>query len=261
MNEETAQQEYIEGTTPAAEAPAAAPAEKTTAELSGDIVSLRDLKKADYNPRDISEWGKDALRKSMMKFGDLGGIVVNVRTGRLVGGHQRVSVFDPSWRITKQSVVEDAVGTVAEGFVETPYGRWNYREVNWDEKTEVSANIAANKHGGKFNFAKMKKCVAMVDPDQLGLELMGLDAAEQVQYLPKDVAQQVQDENPTQRWAEAYERGEIKQVVLYFPGSEFNAVLEKLARIMKKSGTDNNTDAVSKALEFYENHLCDQKTA
>lgn len=48
---------------------------------------------ADYNPRKISDRAMKGLRASLERFGELGGIVYNKRTGRIVGGHQRVKAL------------------------------------------------------------------------------------------------------------------------------------------------------------------------
>ena len=45
---------------------------------------------ADYNPRKISDHDLGALRWSLRFFGIIEPIVVNRRSGRIVGGHQRV---------------------------------------------------------------------------------------------------------------------------------------------------------------------------
>ena len=45
------------------------------------------------NPRKIHPQDLDKLRKSLATFGDLGGIVVNKRTGWLVSGHQRMTAI------------------------------------------------------------------------------------------------------------------------------------------------------------------------
>jgi hypothetical protein len=90
----------------------------------------------------------------MERFGDLSGIVVNLRTSHLVGGHQRVKHLDPSWRITKHPLA-DKVGTVAAGYIKTPFGRFSYREVNWHLAKEKAANLAANKISGDWDNEKL----------------------------------------------------------------------------------------------------------
>ncbi len=56
-------------------------------------MKVAELRPADYNPRKISERAMKGLRASLSKFGELGGIVWNERTGQLVGGHQRVKAL------------------------------------------------------------------------------------------------------------------------------------------------------------------------
>jgi len=90
----------------------------------------------------------------MQAFGDLSGIVVNLRTSHLVGGHQRIKQLDPSWKITKHPL-SDEVGTVATGYVETPFGRFSYREVDWGLTKEKAANLAANKISGDWDNQKL----------------------------------------------------------------------------------------------------------
>jgi len=96
-----------------------------------------------------------SLKKSLTRFGDLGGIVFNRASGNLVGGHQRVAAFrsDPEAKIviTEQLDPPDSCGTVAVGFVVVLGTRHGYRVVEWDSLTESAANIAANQHGGEFD--------------------------------------------------------------------------------------------------------------
>jgi hypothetical protein len=138
---------------------------------------IGDLIPAPYNPRIITDKESKMLGKSMRRFGDLSGIVKNIRTNHLVGGHQRVRQLDPSWKIIKESC-SDAVGTVALGYIETPYGRWQYREVNWDEKVEAAANISANQQGGEFDMPKLKEIIISLDDGSVDMELLGFNSHE-----------------------------------------------------------------------------------
>ena len=111
---------------------------------------VQDIVPAKYNPRKINKVQLEALGRSMREFGDLGGLVVNTKTGNVVGGHQRLKHLEPSWKITK-TATEDKTGTVARGYINTPFGCLDYREVSWPEVKEKAANIAANAHGGDFD--------------------------------------------------------------------------------------------------------------
>lgn len=54
------------------------------------VVPLAELKGAPYNPREISPAALAGLKASIKRFGLVQPIVVNRRTGLIVGGHQRV---------------------------------------------------------------------------------------------------------------------------------------------------------------------------
>jgi len=115
------------------------------------------------NPRKISPDALDRLRKSLEQFGDLGGIVLNRRTGRLVGGHQRIAAFrlaEVPATIEETLKTPDKQGTVAWGWITTPAGRFTYREVDWDDATETVANLAANKIAGEWDDLQLKSIMA-----------------------------------------------------------------------------------------------------
>lgn len=127
-------------------------------------MSLDSLAPNPNNPRTITPAQAAALKASLARFGDLGGIVRNRTTGQLVGGHQRTEAFrqDPEAKITITEALNqpDATGTVAFGYVECHGTRFAFREVEWDSETERAANIAANQHGGDWDDAKLR---AMMD--------------------------------------------------------------------------------------------------
>ena len=54
-------------------------------------VPIKDVKPADYNPRNISDEGLDGLMESIKEFGiEASPLVINTTTGNLVSGHQRL---------------------------------------------------------------------------------------------------------------------------------------------------------------------------
>lgn len=107
-------------------------------------IKLSELKPASYNPRTITPEALEGLGKSLEKFGDISGITFNIRTKRLVTGHQRTSKMPAGTKVFTEEIKDDT-GTVACGFVETPDGkRFSFRVVDWDEITEKAANAAAN---------------------------------------------------------------------------------------------------------------------
>lgn len=85
-----------------------------------------------------------ALKKCMAEFGDLSGLVFNVRTGHMVTGHQRKAQLPAKAKLVRSDCKTDAVGTVGYGYAEAHGTRWPVRFVDWPESREKAANVAAN---------------------------------------------------------------------------------------------------------------------
>lgn len=121
--------------------------------------SITDLSANPKNPRKPwrDEQQKESFLHSLQSFGDLSGIVYNLTTKQLVGGHKRIEEFKADGAAAKLVVTErlpkpDAAGTVAYGHVAMSNGvRFSYREVRWDQPKESAANLAANKWGAEWD--------------------------------------------------------------------------------------------------------------
>ena len=152
---------------------------------------------ADYNPRRLRPDRLDSLHRSMKRFGDLSGIVVNRRTGTVIGGHQRLKAFDSDEVepvIEKRYSPPERTGTTAEGYVVLEGERWRYREVDVSEDRERAMNLAANAHGqggwDKQGVAKVLQGLVQTDEnvDDLGFSnrevLDWVDLAERIDAGP-----------------------------------------------------------------------------
>jgi len=111
-------------------------------------MKLDDLKPAEYNPRKITDEKRDKLKESLLKFGDLSGVIFNKATKNLVGGHQRCSAFtenNPEIIIEESFDPPTSKGTIARGHFIIDGEKYSYREVFWEDiKFEQEANIKAN---------------------------------------------------------------------------------------------------------------------
>lgn len=108
---------------------------------------------APYNPRRIEPDQLLALRHSLRQFGAVEPVVANRRTGRIVGGHQRVKAAE------------------AEG-IETLPVVW----VDLDETAERQLNLALNKISGEWDEPALAALL-----EELGaaaLDLTGFDGSE-----------------------------------------------------------------------------------
>lgn len=124
-----------------------------------DTKSLSELTEDPRNPRYMDDLTGGALQNSLAMFGDLSPVVFNMRTKQLVGGHRRVDTFKKlpgerrviiGERAPDGSYLDD-VGTVATGYIWIGNKQFAYREVDWDEGKQHSANIAANNIHGEFD--------------------------------------------------------------------------------------------------------------
>lgn len=212
------------------------------------MTQIKDLKHYHKNPRKITDAKFEQLSESLEKYGDLGGIVVNIRNGEVIGGNQRTRFFkehEDEVSIEKVSLPKkDDQGTVALGYVVYKGKRYNYREVEWDEDTEARANIVANKVTGFFD----NEILLEGFDEELLLET-GFEDFELTFFNEKN--RPTVDVDNFNDQLDTYLDGEIKQVVLYMDAKTYGDTLEKLKAIMAKTGADNNTDIFMQAFNKY----------
>jgi len=109
-----------------------------------ETLPISKLKTAEYNPRKALQKGDEEfekLKNSIETLGIIDPIVWNERTGRVVGGHQRVTVC------------------ASMGINEIPCF-----VVDLDEAKEKQANLALNKIGGRFDQSKLEAVLQELDP-------------------------------------------------------------------------------------------------
>lgn len=111
---------------------------------------ISEISPAKYNPRKISDEAMGRLTKSLAEFGNIQPITWNARTGNVVGGHQRLKVYQ-------------AMG-------KTEVEVW---AVDLDEQKEKAANIALNKLAGEFDLPALKDILEDIDTGNLDLEITG----------------------------------------------------------------------------------------
>lgn len=74
------------------------------------IFKAGELLPADYNPRKINAKSRQGLEKSLDRFGYLQDIIVNTKTGNIVGGHQRLKALN----LKKSDEIECTVVELSE---------------------------------------------------------------------------------------------------------------------------------------------------
>ena len=124
---------------------------------------------ADYNPREINEEEKKNIKRGIKKFGLLGGLVVNKRTGfTIVQGHQRITCMDELEHFNTETNENDYIVRA--------------EVIDVDLKKEKVINILLNNPNaqGKWNRDKLAVLVTEVEYKDAGLtdsdlSLLGLD--------------------------------------------------------------------------------------
>ncbi|MHB8674633.1 MAG: DNA modification methylase [Candidatus Limnocylindrales bacterium] len=99
--------------------------------------ALDELIPSDYNPREISEKELHDLQESVVEFGEVMPLVINIgkRKGTIIGGHQRLTVYD-HLGIQKVKVMIPN------------------RELTLPEERRL--NLRLNRNQGRFDFEKLK---------------------------------------------------------------------------------------------------------
>jgi DNA modification methylase len=134
---------------------------------------ISEISPAKYNPRKISDEAMGRLTKSLAEFGNIQPITWNARTGNVVGGHQRLKVYQ-------------AMG-------KTEVEVW---AVDLDEQKEKAANIALNKLAGEFDLPALKDILQDIDTGEIDLEITGF-GMDEIALMMEDAHPEVtEDEVP-----------------------------------------------------------------
>lgn len=118
----------------------------------------------EQNPRVISDENRKALKRGIKKFGMVGGIVVNKRTGyTLVSGHQRLSVMDELQKYN----------------AETKENNYPIRVdlIDVEEKEEKELLILLNNPSaqGEWDYDALRELIPDIDYKDAGLTEQDLD--------------------------------------------------------------------------------------
>lgn len=128
-----------------------------------EFVDVKNLKNSVYNPRRISEEELEKLEKSIEEFGFIEPLVVNTHEGRenvVICGHQRLKVAKKQGAKKIRAVL-----------VDLPLDK------------EMKLNIASNKIGGDFDFAKLADLFEKLDEMKSNTDTTGFNRSDIDQML------------------------------------------------------------------------------
>lgn len=135
---------------------------------------IAELTPADYNPRKDLKPGDaeyEKLKASIEQFGYVEPAIFNERTGRIVGGHQRLKVMADLGIDTADVVIVDL-----------------------DETKEKALNIALNKISGEWDEPKLALLIADLQASDFDVALTGFDLEEIEQLLSLGDDKEVTDD-------------------------------------------------------------------
>jgi hypothetical protein len=177
---------------------------------------------APYNPRFITDEAKRKLKGSIKRNGLLAPPTWNIRTGNIVGGHQRISVMD-DLHGTQDYELQVAV-------------------VDLDDKQEKAANIALNNPKAQGDFIPAKLAELLQTPD-LDFTAAGYENVDVFRLLGNDPnVMSAEDFLHAEKELEGY-NGRIKKLQQTRDGREFYIVFvfptdERATNFLVQSGLD-----------------------
>jgi hypothetical protein len=118
---------------------------------------------------------KARMVKSLAEFGDLSGVILNRRTGLLIGGHQRADVLAGAQVHVADLDTPEPDGTVGRGYLIHGGRRYSLRVVDWDAAKAHAALLAANRYGrvGEDDAALLKDLLQELDTGAQDMDLTG----------------------------------------------------------------------------------------
>ena len=202
--------------------------------MEREIVKISSLKSAPYNPRKISGEALSGLSKSLERWGVVQEIVVNKRTGYIVGGHQRVTA------LKKMGVKEVPVV-------------W----VDLDDVEEKALNVALNNPhiSGEFDdtitglLTEIRDGIGFDDFEQLMLDdLLPKKSSQEEVYTHKieSPVYKVTGEKP--KVSELYDDNRTKQLVKKIQKADLP---EDIKRFLTRAADRHTVFDFRKIAEFY----------
>jgi len=186
--------------------------------------NIRDLKQADYNPRQLTEQQHKELVESLEKFGFVDPILINKNKSRknvIIGGHQRVKV------------------ATMLGIAKVPCV-----ELDLSLEKEKELNVRLNKNTGEWDWDMLAN---NFDTD----DLLNWGFIEQELGVDSSLTFEVNNNyDQTIEYPEDAQTSHVRMIQLFL-NDETEPVFKKMElELRKKFETDNLTDTVFKSLEY-----------
>lgn len=140
-------------------------------------IELKDIHPAKYNPRYIDEMEFGRLKNSLSEFGFVDPIILNLKNGNIIGGHQRFKALLDMGYNEPLNLLE--LGDIGWAFPDT------YMEVR-DDVHEKSLNLALNKISGDFDTIKLEALLTELASEVDDIEITGF-TLDELDDLSRDI--------------------------------------------------------------------------
>ena len=132
-------------------------------------IKLTDIVPAEYNPRRITDDEYDRLSNSILEFGFVDPIIINLKNNRIIGGHQRYNVLLEEY--SNENLICIPLGDIGWVFPSDEL-------IIKDDSHEKALNIALNKISGSWDNKKLHDLFLDLEIEDVDLNLTGFQEYE-----------------------------------------------------------------------------------
>jgi hypothetical protein len=206
-----------------------------------EIWPITKLKLWEKNPRAISNERFDELKIRLQRQGLTKPLIVKP-DGTVIGGNMRLRALqDLGWPEVWVSIVDAKTDREMFDVALTDNEEFGY----YDQ--QAVAELALELGYTPMELRAYELSLASSPLDIVATRLTGLGATEPG---ARDF-----DQSDMEQKLETYEFGTVKQIVVYFDNEQYLEVMERIQHLLKKTGSQNNTELFLKALDALEASL------
>lgn len=205
-----------------------------------EYVPLAEVQKYPRNPKRHDE---GVLQESIDRFGFTNPLLVDETTGQLAAGHGRLERLVD---MKAKGLAPPKRINVAKG------GEWLVpviRGVGFKDDNELAAYVVADNRTVELGGWDNKLLADILTDfkntgDAAAFEGVGWSQKELESILAHASGGTVRSPNTPEANQASYDAGEVKQVVLYYPGDQYAGVIAKLDLLMADLEMDNHSEVV-----------------
>lgn len=215
------------------------------------------------NPRDLTESDYHRLKRQL-RLGEYKPLLC-LTDGTVLGGNMRLKAYK-ELKIDSVWVSEIEPVDTGDGWKAIINGEEANKIFDSREQLILEYALSDNDRVGTWNDVNLADELSKVniDPDLFKVDLalptriedlqmafgVGADGIETGQkMMGRDF-----DQNDMANKLETYEFGTVKQIVIYFDNNQYLDVMERIQTMLKKTGSQNNTELFLEALKALEAH-------